>query len=171
MSQAVPSGTSPSSMRAPRLLAYTLGAGGLTLAAASDAIAVAGRHLGLHLLGSIELTQTGIVFLGAGAMLYATLEGHHASVHMLTSRLKPATAQMLARIMAVVSACVFLAIAVGSFQVASDLWHGFEETELLHIPIRWLRALWLVASVAIAVIFLRAGLTGSATSDTDGGDA
>jgi TRAP-type C4-dicarboxylate transport system permease small subunit len=171
MNPAAPPKTAPAPLRAPRLMAYALGAGGLTLAAASDTIAVAGRHLGLHLLGSIELTQTGIVFLGAGAMLYATLEGHHASVHMLTSQLRPSTAQMLARVMAVVSACVFLAIAVGSFQVASDLWHGFEETELLRIPIRWLRALWLVASLAIALIFLRAALTATSTSNTDGGEA
>ena len=138
-----------------RRLAYTLGATGLGLAAASDFIAVAGRHLGLHLLGSIELTQTGIVFLGAGAMLYATLERHHASVHMVTSRLPLHVAAMLRRIMAVVSALVFLGVAIGTAWVMRDLWAGYEMTELLHIPIRWLRALWLLASFAIAALFLR----------------
>lgn len=138
-----------------RRIAYGLGAAGLGLAASSDFVAVAGRHLGLHLLGSIELTQTGIVFLGAGAMLYATLERHHASVHMLTSRLSAPTASLLRRIMSVVSAAVFLCVAIGTAWVMGDLWHGYEMTELLQIPIRWLRALWLVASFAIAVLFLR----------------
>lgn len=138
-----------------RRIAYGLGATGLGLAASSDFIAVAGRHLGLHLLGSIELTQTGIVFLGAGAMLYATLERHHASVHMVTSRLSAQTAALLRQIMSVVSAAVFLSVAIGTAWVMRDLWNGYEMTELLHIPIRWLRALWLVASFAIAALFLR----------------
>lgn len=153
-----------------RRLAYGLGAVGLGLAALSDFIAVAGRHLGLHLLGSIELTQTGIVFLGAGAMLYATLERHHASVHMVTSRLSPPTAAMLRRIMSLVSAMVFLGVAIGTAWVMGDLWNGYEMTELLEIPIRWLRALWLLASFAIAALFLRQAFQSGAPRN-DGGEA
>lgn len=148
-----------------RRLAYALGATGLALAASSDFIAVAGRHLGLHLLGSIELTQTGIVFLGAGAMLYATLERHHASVHMVTSRLSAPLADTLRRIMSVVSALVFLSVAIGTAWVMRDLWAGYEMTELLQIPIRWLRTLWLVASFIIAALFLRQAFS------HDGGEA
>ncbi|WDF73980.1 TRAP transporter small permease [Novosphingobium sp. KACC 22771] len=148
-----------------RRLAYGLGTVGLGLTASSDFIAVAGRHLGLHLLGSIELTQTGIVFLGAGAMLYATLERHHASVHMVTSRLSAPTAALLRRIMSVVSAAVFLTVAIGTAWVMSDLWHGYEMTELLQIPIRWLRALWLLSGSAIAALFLYQALR------HDGGEA
>jgi len=138
-----------------RHAAYMLGATGLGLAAASDGIAVAGRHLGLHLLGSIEITQGAIVLLGAGGMLYATLEGHHASVHMVTQRLSPVASARLARVMAGISALVFLAIAVGSLWLGAEMWSGFEQTELLHIPIRWLRALWEIVALAIAALFAR----------------
>jgi len=46
-----------------------------------------------------------------------------------------------------------------------DLWNGYEMTELLQIPIRWLRALWLLASFAIAGLFLLQALR------NDGGEA
>ncbi|RVU05883.1 TRAP transporter small permease subunit [Novosphingobium umbonatum] len=145
-----------------RNAAYAMGATGLGLGAASDGIAVAGRHLGLHLLGSIEITQGAIVLLGAGGMLYATLEGHHASVHMVTQRLSQATSARLARVMAGVSALVFLAIAAGSIWLGAEMWGGFEQTELLHIPIRWLRALWEMVALAIAALFARQALFGNA---------
>lgn len=153
-----------------RRLSYALGAAGLALAAASDFIAVAGRHLGLHLLGSIELTQTGIVLLGSGAMIYATLERHHASVHMVTARLPVPVAAVLRRFMAVISAMVFLGVATGTAWVMSDMWGGHEMTELLHIPIRWLRALWLVSGVAITALFMHQAVVRD-TPRNDGGEA
>lgn len=136
-------------------LAYGLGGIGLLGATLADSLAVAGRHLGFRILGSIELVQTAVVLLGASAMLIATLVGGHASVHIVTERLSRHTASRLARIAALVSGCVFLALAAGSIWVASDLWHGFEQTELLHIPLRWLRATWIVFALLIAAIFLR----------------
>lgn len=139
-------------------LAYALGGFGLLGATATDALAVAGRHTGLHLLGSIELVQAMVVLLGTSAMLIATLVGGHASVHIVTERLHPARAALLARIAAGVSAGVFLVLAAGSALVLRDLWHGFEETELLHIPIRWLRLLWIGFALLIAGTFLRIAL-------------
>jgi len=135
--------------------AYGLGGIGLLGATLSDALAVAGRHLGFRILGSIELVQTAVVLLGASAMLIATLVGGHASVHIVTQRLSRPSASRLARVAAFVSGGVFLALAAGSIWVASDLWHGFEQTELLHIPLRWLRAIWIVFALLIASIFLR----------------
>lgn len=136
-------------------LAYTLGGFGLLGATAADSLAVAGRHLGFRILGSIELVQSAVVLLGSSAMLIATLVAGHASVHIVTERLSRPAAARLARLAALVSALVFLVLAAGSVWVASDLWHGFEETELLRIPLRWLRVTWIVFALLIAVIFLR----------------
>ncbi|WP_343616889.1 TRAP transporter small permease subunit [Novosphingobium sp.] len=141
--------------RTAMLAAYTPGALGLVLAAGSDAIAVAGRHIGLHLLGSIEITEAAIVLLSTSAMLVATLDFHHASVHMLTARLSPVNAGRLARVAALFGALLFILLALGTARLNAELWNGFEQTELLHIPLRWLRALWLLTTIAIAALFLR----------------
>ena len=134
---------------------YALGGCGLLGATAADAIAVAGRHAGFHLLGSIELVQAAAVLLAGSAMLIATVQGEHASVHIVTERLARPTAAGLARLAALVSGMVFLLVAAGSAWVATDLWGGFERTELLHVPIRWLRAAWIIFALLIALTFLR----------------
>ena len=139
-------------------LAYVLGGCGLLGATAADALAVAGRHSGIHLLGSIELVQAAVVVLGASAMLIATLVGGHASVHIVTERLSRPTAARLARIASLASALVFLVIAAGSAWVCAELWNGFERTELLHIPLRWLRLFWVIVALVIAGSFLRLAL-------------
>ncbi|WP_206245158.1 TRAP transporter small permease subunit [Novosphingobium terrae] len=146
--------------RMAMLAAYTPGALGLVLAAGSDAIAVAGRHIGLHLLGSIEITEAAIVLLSTSAMLVATLDFHHASVHMLTARLSPENAGRLARVAALFGALLFVLLALGTARLNAELWSGFEQTELLHIPLRWLRALWLLTTIAIAALFLRRAIKG-----------
>ncbi|MDE2403571.1 MAG: TRAP transporter small permease subunit [Sphingomonadales bacterium] len=134
---------------------YGLGGIGLFGATAADALAVAGRHLGFRLLGSIELVQAMVVLLGAAAMLIATLTASHAGVHIVTERLRPATAARLARVAALASGVAMLALAFGSAWVAVDMWNGFEQTELLNIPLRWLRLLWIAVALVIAARFLR----------------
>jgi TRAP-type C4-dicarboxylate transport system permease small subunit len=136
--------------------AYLVGSLGLLVATAADAIAVAGRHTGIHLLGSIEVVQSAVVLIASSAMVAATIVGSHASVHILTERLPAGTARRLARIAALLSALLFALLAAGSAWVASELWSGFEQTELLGIPLRWLRALWIAAALLIAFLFLRA---------------
>ncbi|WP_165356257.1 TRAP transporter small permease subunit [Sphingosinicella sp. BN140058] len=135
--------------------AYWIGSAGLLIATAADAIAVAGRHTGFHLLGSIEVVQASVVLIASSAMVAATIVGAHASVHILTERLRPGTARRLARGAALLGTLLFLLIAAGSAWVASDLWSGFEQTELLGIPLRWLRLLWIAAALLIAMLFLR----------------
>jgi TRAP-type transport system small permease protein len=147
-------------LRGLTLAAHAMGMAGLALAAGSDAIAVAGRHVGLHLLGSIELTEAAIVLLSTAAMLVATLEAHHASVHMLTARLSPRHAAGLARVAALLAALLFALLALGTARLNAELWNGFEQTELLHLPLRWLRALWLLSTLAIAALFLRRAIRG-----------
>lgn len=153
----------PARARGPlATIAYAVGGAGLLGATAADSLAVAGRHSGFHLLGSIELVQAAVVLLGASAMLIATLTGNHASVHIVTERLSRPAAARLARVASLLSALAFLALAAGSAWVLSDTWSGFEQTELLHIPLRWLRALWVLIALIIAALFLRNAAKGAA---------
>lgn len=139
-------------------VAYALGAVGLLGATGADALAVLGRHTGLHLLGSIELVQSAVVLLGCAAMLIATIIRGHASVHIVTDRLALSTRRRLARAAALAGAVLFAILAAGTGWIVAELWHGREETELLHLPIRWLRLLWLAFTVLIALRFLRHAL-------------
>jgi TRAP-type C4-dicarboxylate transport system permease small subunit len=136
-------------------LAYVLGSIGLVVATASDFLAVAGRHLGFRLIGSIELVQAAVVLLASAAMLAVTIGRGHASVHMLTDRLRPDSRARLARFTALLNAAVFLLVAAGSAWIVIELWNGYEQTELLHLPLRWLRLLWVVFALFIAFEFAR----------------
>jgi TRAP-type C4-dicarboxylate transport system permease small subunit len=144
--------------RAPGPIAkagYFLGSVGLLSATAVDAIAVAGRHLAFTFLGSIELVQTAAVVTATSAMVVATAVGAHASVHIVTQRLSERARLRLARWSGVLGAVLFAAIAAGSFWVAEELWPGFEQTEIIAIPLRWLRAFWILGAVLITLLFLR----------------
>lgn len=136
--------------------AYLLGSAGLLIATASDALAVAGRHLGFRLIGSIEMVQAAVVLLACAGMLAVTIGRGHASVHMVTDRLRPAVRERLGRIVALVNAAVFVTLAAGSAWILAELWHGYEQTELLHLPLRWLRLLWVAFALFIAIEFVRA---------------
>jgi hypothetical protein len=154
------SGLGPEGAAAPggllARLGYLLGSVGLIMATAADAVSVAGRHLGFRLIGSIELVQAAVVLLASAAMLVVTIGRGHASVHMVTGRLRSATRVKLGRAVALISAAVFLALAAGSAWIVAELWHGYEQTELLHLPLRWLRVLWVVFALFIAFEFARA---------------
>ena len=95
-------------------IAYTLGGIGLLGATAADSLAVAGRHTGVHLLGSIELVQACVVALGASAMLIATLTDNHASVHIVTERLSRPAAARHAPVAAALTALSLLPVAARS---------------------------------------------------------
>lgn len=136
-------------------LAYGLGSVGLLVATGADSLAVLGRHTGFHLLGSIEIVQSAVVLIASSAMVVATLVGSHAAVHIVTERLRTATRQRLAIIAAAISALTFAILAAGSIWLLADLWDGYEQTELLAIPLRWLRLLWIVASLFIVALLVR----------------
>jgi TRAP-type C4-dicarboxylate transport system permease small subunit len=135
--------------------AYWIGSAGLLTATAADAVAVLGRHTGFAFHGSIEIIQVSVVLIASSAMVAATIVGSHASVHILTERLKAPTAARLARISSALSALFFLILAAGSIWVASDLWQGHEQTELLGIPLRWFRAAWIAAALLIVALFVQ----------------
>lgn len=138
--------------------ATLLGSFGILAATLADGLGVAGRHTGIPFLGSIELVQAAVVLLAATSMFVVTVKGGHATVHMLTARLSAQRADLLRRLGALLSGLAFLLIAAGSAWVAAELWSGFEQTELLHIPLRWLRLVWVVFALLVAGAFLRAAL-------------
>lgn len=139
-------------------IVFAVGSVGLLTAAAVDSIAVLGRHAGFAFLGSIELVQVVVVLIGSSAMIGATIVGSHAAVHIITERLSSTALRRAARVSNLLAALTFVLFAIGSAWVAADLWGGFERTELLAIPLRWFRLVWVVAAVVIALLFARAAL-------------
>jgi TRAP-type transport system small permease protein len=154
------SGDAPPSARhagAGGLLAgasFLLGSAGLLVALAADAIAVAGRHLGVPFLGSIETVQAAVIVAASSAMVAATLGRAHATVRILTGRLSAAGRRRVQVFTDAVSALFFAAVAAGSIWIVSDLWDGAETTELLGLPIKPLRLFWCASAVLMAGLFV-----------------
>ena len=131
-----------------------IGAGALLLAMATDAIAVVGRHAGFSFLGAIELFQVFAVVATSAAIVLATLSQRHAAVHILTEYVAPPTKLWLDRAGLAAGALSFALLSAGSLWVAGDLWDTHEMTELLGIPLRWFRLVWIVAAGTVTVLFL-----------------
>lgn len=150
----VASDTSPASRGWLERTAFVVGSIGLLTAMLADSLAVLGRHVGWPLLGSIEIVQASVVLLASAAMLGTTIVGKHARAHLVIDRLGPRGQRWLLACSDALSAVVFFWFAAGACWVAFELWHGHEHSELLHIPWRWLRVAWIVASVLIGSLFL-----------------
>jgi TRAP-type C4-dicarboxylate transport system permease small subunit len=131
---------------------FYFGAGGLLVAMTVEAIAVAGRQLGIPLLGALEIIQTAILVTASAAMLSATLADAHASVRLLLERLRPAAQEILHRLAMLVSAAFFACLTVAVTWLTADAWHEFEHSELLHIPYRPLRVVVVVMTAAVALV-------------------
>jgi TRAP-type transport system small permease protein len=139
-------------------LSFLAGSAGLLLAMLVDAGAVVGRHLGLPLLGSIELVQSCIVALAASALVWTTMQRAHATVHVLTERLAPAARAVLQRGSELLGALFFAALSAGSIWIAAELWGEHEATDTLGLPVAPLRALWCVSTALCVALWLRAAL-------------
>jgi TRAP-type transport system small permease protein len=139
----------------PAAWLFYLGAAALLFAMSADAIAVLGRHIGLPLLGSIELVQVAMLVASSAAIVSATLAEKHAVVHLLIDRLSPILQARMQRIHAGLCAIFFILLAAGSIWIAYDLWGSFEESEILKIPYAPLRIISIAAVVAVALIYLR----------------
>jgi TRAP-type C4-dicarboxylate transport system permease small subunit len=133
---------------------FYVGAAGLLFAIGADAVAVLGRHLGIPLLGSIELMQAAILLASSAAIVLATVANKHAVVHLLIDRLSPRRRALMERVHALLSAAFFAALGVGSLWIAYDLRDGHEQSELLRIPYAPLRIVSIVAVLAVAAIYL-----------------
>ena len=136
--------------------AFLIGSAGLLLSMLLDAAAVLGLHLGIPLLGSIELVQACIVLLAASAVAFTTLERAHASVHIFSERLAPGPRGLLERFSNLLGALFFAALCGGSIWIAAELAREHEATELLGLPIAPLRALWCISTGLTVLIFLAA---------------
>jgi TRAP-type C4-dicarboxylate transport system permease small subunit len=137
-----------------------IGSTAMLLAMATDAVAVIGRHAGFAFLGAIELFQMAAVVATSAAILLATLFGRHAAVHIVTEHVSPQTRLWLDRIGLLASAVAFALLCAGSFWVSIDLWDTSEITELLGIPLRWFRLVW-IAAAGCAAMLLVTRFTGS----------
>ena len=132
---------------------FYAGATGLLAMMLIETAAVIGRHIGVPVTGALEIAQASIVPAACAAMLIATLRGAHAAVHMLTDRMPQSIQQGVLRAGALLSASCFAALAAGSAWLAVEYWNSFEETEVLHIPFRPLRALVTLAAAWLALAF------------------
>lgn len=152
----------PVPARAPRSplarVALAVGSAGLLAALATDALAVAGRHTGIRLFGAIEVVQACIVVIATAATVFTTLVDGHARVHILLERLNPARSAPLLRGADALSALVLAWAAAGSLWLSADLWNGMELTEILHLPLRWLRLAWIAGLLIAAALFARRAL-------------
>jgi TRAP-type C4-dicarboxylate transport system permease small subunit len=133
---------------------FYVGAAGLIVAMAVEAVAVVGRQIGEPLLGAIEIIQTAMLLTASSAMLSATLADTHAKVHLLVDRLPSAAQRWLQRFATLLSAAFFAALAVASVWLTIESWNTHEESELLRIPYRPLRIIAAVMVAAIACVFI-----------------
>lgn len=134
---------------------FYVGSFGLLAMMVVEAAAVIGRHIGVPVMGAIELVQAAIVPAACAAMLIATQRGAHAAVHMVTERLPVAAREKIARAASVLSALFFAAMCAGGTWLAIEYWDTFEKSEVLNLPFRPLRALVALTGAALTVTFLR----------------
>ena len=132
---------------------FAVGAIGLLTVMAVDTIAVLGRHLGMPLLGAIEIIQAAILISACAATVIATINQAHAAVHLVTDRLGPRAKHALSVIAAVLATLFFVGLCLGVVWLAMDFWSAREESELLHIPYRPLRALAALTIASVAALF------------------
>lgn len=135
---------------------FYVGAAGLLVAMAVEAIAVLGRHISVPFLGALEIIQTAILLTASTAMVSTTINHSHARVTILIDRLGPVPRAILLSFSALLSALFFVALAAGALWLTLDTWNEYEQSELLHISFRPLRVISFVTAAAIAVLFVRA---------------
>lgn len=138
---------------ATRGLLFYIGATGLLTMMVVETAAVIGRRIGMPITGALEIAQVAIVPAACAAMLIATLQGAHAAVHMLTDRMPESAQRWVFGFGSVLAGLCFAALAGGSTWLALEYWNSFEESEVLDIPFRPLRALVALAAAALSLVF------------------
>jgi TRAP-type C4-dicarboxylate transport system permease small subunit len=132
---------------------FYIGATALLLAMFIEAIAVAGRHLDVPLLGALELIQAAILITATASMLMATLADAHASVRLLLARVSTVAREWLRRGAHIVSSLFFVLLTAAQVWLAVESWNEFEHSEILQIPFRPLRVIVIVMTAAVAIAF------------------
>lgn len=149
-------------------LCFFIGAAGLLVAMAVDALAVVGRQVRMPLLGSIEIVQACIVVAASAAMVGATVSKGHAAVHILTERVPEKVRWALERFSDLIGALTTATLLAGSLWIVIDLWDGHERSELLGYPLAPLRLFWCLSAALMTVIFLARALGPKRKAPTDG---
>jgi TRAP-type C4-dicarboxylate transport system permease small subunit len=134
---------------------FYVGSAGLLSVMLVETAAVIGRHVGLPLLGALEMVQVALVPAACAAMLITALRGGHAAVRLVTERLPQGVRRRTEAGGALLAGVYFTALSAGSIWLAAEYWDSFEQSEVLHIPFRPLRALIGLAALAIAGAFLQ----------------
>ena len=132
---------------------FYIGAAGLLSMMVIETAAVLGRHVGVPVTGALELAQASIVPAACAAMLVATLQGAHAAVHMLTDRMPRSLQRQVFRAGSILAGLCFAALCAGSAWLAVEYWNSFEQTEVLHIPFRPLRAVVTLSAALLSLAF------------------
>jgi TRAP-type C4-dicarboxylate transport system permease small subunit len=130
-----------------------LGSIALLVAMSTDALAVVGRHTGLAFLGAIELFQVAAVVATSSAIVLTTLFDRHAAVHILTEHVSARPRAIIVGIGRLAGGVAFALFCAGSIWVAADLWGTHEMTELLGIPLRWFRLIWIACAGIVALMY------------------
>lgn len=139
-----------------RRLSSAIGGLALCLAVAVDFASVVLRHVGVRFYGSIEIIQFCVLAAISSALILASIEGAHASVHLLVTRVGPRMRGVLGRLSDGLTALAFILLLTGGAWVAADLWPQDERSDLLRLPFAPARLLWAVALVAcIGVVIHR----------------
>ncbi len=139
----------PGSVRA----AIWLGSVAILVAMVCDASAVVGRHIGIPLLGSIEIVQCAVSVAGASAIAATAQLNLHAAIRVLTDRL-PANIQLGGLFITdSLAAIFFAALAFGCGWIAWDLRSGAEATDLLAVPLQPFRLFVTLAFALTATSF------------------
>src|SRR5690606_41738738 len=82
----------------------------------------------------------------------------HDALPILLERLPERWRARVLRLHALAATLLFAALLAGTVWIAADLWHGYEESELLRIPYRPLRIAVGLTLTVLLVLALR-GLT------------
>jgi len=135
-------------------LLFYVGSAALLTVIAVETVSVLGRHFSLPLIGAIEIIQASILVAACASTVFATLRAAHAAVRLLTNRLSSRAQQHLSQLNALLSALFFAGLAIGSCWLAFDFWNSYEESELLHISYRPLRAIATLSALIATLIFL-----------------
>lgn len=137
--------------RTPRRILVWISGGALLVAMAVDTLAMFGRQVGVPFVGSIEIVQAAALIAALGGLLVASLEHAHARVNLLLERVPADWRTILKTAHEVAAAVLYAALLAGSVWIASDLWGGSEESELLRIPYRPLR---IAVALTLVVLFV-----------------
>jgi TRAP-type C4-dicarboxylate transport system permease small subunit len=139
---------------------FVLGFVALFTAMAVDFASVIARHVGLRVLGSIEVIQLCIVAAISAAIVLATAKGSHAAVHLLTARLPPRLREGFLRVAEGMTALLFLLFLIADGWIAIELWPLGERSDLLGLPFAPARALWCLSMAFAAALALGAAIRG-----------